>query len=83
MATVRLYRDETEDFDLPAVCMKCGAPATTWKSKTFSWHPPWVYVLILIGLLPFAIVAMVLTKRRTILAPLCARTARATGSGAR
>jgi hypothetical protein len=72
MAAVRLYRDETDEFELPAVCMKCGAQATAWKSKTFSWHPPWVYVLILAGLLPFAVVALALTQRRTLQAPLCA-----------
>jgi hypothetical protein len=57
--------------NLPDVCLRCGAPATLHKSKTFSWHPPWVYVLLIAGLLPFAIVAIVLTKRRRVEAPLC------------
>jgi hypothetical protein len=51
--------------------MKCGADATCERRKTFSWHPGWVNFLILIGILPWAVVAMILTKRMTIYAPLC------------
>ena len=46
--------------------MKCSAPATTRKEKTFSWHPQWVIVLILVGLLPYILVALILTKRRRV-----------------
>jgi len=56
---------------LPAVCLRCGAPASVLKRKTFSWFPGWIYVLLVTGLLPFAIVAIVLTRRRTVEAPLC------------
>jgi hypothetical protein len=69
MANVRL-----SDYDLdtlPDVCMKCGATATVRKSKMFSWHPPWVFVLLLIGLLPFIIVALIMTKRKTVEVPFC------------
>ena len=72
MARVRLSRYEVEEDDLPPVCMRCGAPAVERVSKAFAWHPPWVLVLLIAGLLPFAIVAFVLTKRMTIRAPLCA-----------
>ncbi len=41
------------------------------KKKTFSWYPPWVGVLLLAGLLPFLIVALILTKRCRVMAPLC------------
>ena len=34
----------SEEGDLPEVCIKCGAPATAHKYKTFSWFPGWVYV---------------------------------------
>jgi hypothetical protein len=51
--------------------MRCGAPAAVERTKTFSWHPPWVLALILVGLLPFVIVALVLTKRMTVHAPMC------------
>jgi hypothetical protein len=56
---------------LPRVCMKCGERARTEKVKTFSWYPPWVNALILVGVLPAAIVAMILTRRLTVHIPLC------------
>src|SRR3954447_19514028 len=71
MATVRLTWHEVSEGLLPPVCMKCGAPSTGHAKKTFSWHPPWVIVLILGGLLPWAIVAAILTKRMTVRAPMC------------
>jgi hypothetical protein len=71
MATIHLSGSELDE--LPAVCMRCGAPATVTRDKTFSWHPPWVILLAFIGLLPFVIVALLLTQRVTVTAPLCAR----------
>jgi hypothetical protein len=58
-------------YDLPDLCMKCGAPAMVYKAKTFSWHPGWVYILLFFGLLPFIIVAVIMTKRMTVRVPLC------------
>jgi hypothetical protein len=72
MARVRLGRYEAEEGRLPPVCMCCGAPADLTKAKLFNWHPGWVYALILVGLLPFLIVALVLTKRMRVRAPVCA-----------
>jgi hypothetical protein len=43
------------------------------RSKLFSWHPGWVILLILVGLLAYVIVALVLTKRRRVWTPLCRR----------
>jgi hypothetical protein len=71
MAMVHIERYEANDRLLPPVCMLCGAPAAVQKRKAFAWHPPWVLALILVGLLPFAIVAICLTKRMTVYAPLC------------
>ena len=71
MATVRLGRYEAEEMRLPSLCMKCGAEATGHVRKTFSWQPSWVIILIVFGLLPYVIVALLLTKRMTIEAPLC------------
>lgn len=72
MAIVRLGRYEVEKSQLPPVCMRCGAPAALVKNKNFRWYPSWVNVLILVGLLPYIIVAAILTKRMTVRAPLCA-----------
>jgi hypothetical protein len=71
MATVRLSRYEVEEQLLPAVCLQCGAPATRERRKAFSWYPPWINLLIFVGLIPFLIVALVLTKRMTMHAPFC------------
>jgi hypothetical protein len=71
MGVLRL--DSYEEMrGLPDVCMKCGAPATLRKNKTFSWFPPWIWILFFVcGLLPFVIVALIMTKRRSLSVPLC------------
>lgn len=71
MAVVRLGRHEAEKGALPPVCMRCGAPATLTKAKRFRWYPSWVNILILVGLLPYIIVAAIMTKRMRVAAPLC------------
>ena len=71
MAQLRLGRYEAERGRLPQLCMRCGEPATLAKRKKFSWYPSWVYLLILIHLLIFLIVALILTKRLTVPVPLC------------
>ncbi len=71
MPEVRLYASEADSTRLPPVCMRCGAPATTYDVKKFSWHPPWVYLLILGGLLPLIIVSLIVTKRMTVRGPFC------------
>jgi hypothetical protein len=73
MAKVTIDRRDAEDGYLPDVCMVCGDGGTTPRGKQFSWHPPWVYVLFLGGLVPFVIVAVLLSKRMKIDAPLCPR----------
>jgi hypothetical protein len=71
VASIKLYEDELDRGQLPNVCMKCGAPADTQVRKTFSWCPGWVLVLIFVALLPWLIVTLVLTKRRSVYVPLC------------
>jgi hypothetical protein len=70
MSQVRLDRYEA-DGRLPMVCMRCGEPATVTRSRNMSWCPPWVGVLFLAGLVPYVIVAMILTKRARVQVPLC------------
>lgn len=71
MAKIRLYRDEVRADTLPPVCMRCGAAATVYRGKNFSWNPTWVWFLLLVGLLPFLIVALVTSRRMRVNAPLC------------
>jgi hypothetical protein len=72
MATLRLESYDGDGMDLPDLCMQCGAPSSLRKNKRFSWFPPWIWILLFVcGLLPFAIVALVMTKRRTVNVPLC------------
>jgi hypothetical protein len=72
MAEVELFDTGGDGPDLPDVCMRCGAPATVRLPTVFAWSPPWTYLLLLLGLLPF-FVALVLARRMTVRAPLCAR----------
>lgn len=51
---------------LPPVCLKSGAPATTWLKRNLSWHHPLCYLGLLAGLIPFVIIALVCTKKATI-----------------
>lgn len=71
MPSVKLTDDECSHDLLPKICMFCGQPATTRKQRNFAWHPQWVWVLILAGLLIALIVALVLTKRMTVRVPVC------------
>lgn len=58
---------------LPALCVKCGRPAAGAPvEKTFSWHPPAWYLLILVGLVIYVIVALVVRKTIRVGVPLCA-----------
>jgi hypothetical protein len=72
MATLRLGERPWDEEELPDLCMKCGAPAELYKDKKFSWHPGWVYVLLLVNLLVFVLVALALTRKRRVRVPLCA-----------
>ena len=59
---------------LPDRCVKCNAPAFGKPlRKKYYWHNPWLYVMILLpGLLIYAIVAMIVRKSATIDFCLCA-----------
>jgi hypothetical protein len=57
---------------LPPACVKCGRPSARPLSRSFYWHAPWVYLLILPGLLFYAIVALATRKRMDLQIPLCA-----------
>jgi hypothetical protein len=57
---------------LPPQCIKCCAPIEGKPLKrNVTWHPSWVYILILPGLLIYAIVALAIQEKATIYVPLC------------
>src|SRR5438874_1356496 len=71
MAQVKLGRFEAEEGELPPLCLRCGAPATGFKSLQFSSYPDWSYLLLLLTFWPFLIAAPLLRQRMRVLAPLC------------
>jgi hypothetical protein len=78
MARVRLSRHEVEEGALPFVCLRCGAPATLTRYKTFSWHPNWIDWFLVIGLLCFTplliagvVLSFAMAERMRVPVPLC------------
>ncbi|MBC7785262.1 MAG: hypothetical protein H7144_15610 [Burkholderiales bacterium] len=63
----------TRTCTLPPNCVKCGQHATKFLTKAFYWHSPWLYLLILPGILVYAIVALVLRKQAYLTYGLCAQ----------
>ena len=57
---------------MPDRCIKCNAPANGIRlRRKLSWHPPAYFLLVFIGVLLYAIVAMIASKRATIDVGLC------------
>lgn len=73
MASIRITRCEAQNNLLPPVCVVSGEPTTDVKRHTFRWTPPWVGILILAGLLPYLIVAMITRKDITFDVPIASR----------
>ena len=73
MAKIRVYRREAGGKYFPRVCMKCGREADRDVPNTFTWVPSWVHVLILLGLAPWLIVALVMRKSMAVVVPMCDR----------
>jgi MFS family permease len=61
----------TTSCALPQDCVYCGAPAEKILNRKYYWHPSWVFILILPGLLIYAIVALVLRKKADVQLGLC------------
>jgi hypothetical protein len=74
MANVKMYFRDLDEYELPDVCMQCGAPAEGRKNKMYSWFHPALWLLIFAGLIGWIILAVlssILTKRRKVARPLC------------
>ncbi len=62
----------TPSGELPPRCVKCNADAVQpIKERTVYWHTPWLYVLILISILVYLIVALIARKSARIGPGLC------------
>ena len=60
--------------DFPHRCIKCNEPSTAPRRRCkLSWHSPWLYVLILLALLLYAIVAAIVRKTAVVHIGLCER----------
>jgi MFS family permease len=55
---------------LPDICLLSNQPANRRLTRNLSWHHPAIALTILAGVLVYVILAMILTKRATILLPL-------------
>jgi hypothetical protein len=67
LAVVSLY-----DPRLPDRCVICNQPGNGKRiRRSLLWHPQWVYMTILIGLLIYWIIAAIVQKRATIEHSLC------------
>lgn len=61
------------DARLPDRCLRCNRPATTRLKKTLHWHHPAIYLVILLHILIYAIVALIVRKKLPTEVPLCDR----------
>jgi hypothetical protein len=62
-----------KESDFPDRCVKCAEP-TTWRlERKLSWHPSGWYLLLLLNILLYVIVAMCIRKNAKISVPLCER----------
>ena len=60
------------DAELPDRCVKCNTPANGVKlRRNLYWHHPGLYLLILLNLLIYLIVALIVRKRAKISLGLC------------
>jgi DNA-directed RNA polymerase subunit M/transcription elongation factor TFIIS len=61
----------SKDAQLPYVCIKTNRPAEAWLRRNLHWHNSWIYLLILLSIWIYIIVALIVRKRADILIPLC------------
>jgi len=77
-ATTGIYRDGknlivTRGAELPLICVRCGRPATGGRLlKKYYWHPRWLFILLLPGIIWYVIAALLMRKRMDLAVPLCA-----------
>lgn len=62
----------TKSVELPDRCVKCNAPGDGRRlRRTLYWHHPALYLVILAGVLIYAVVALVVRQQATVVVSLC------------
>jgi hypothetical protein len=62
----------SRNVDLPPRCVRCDAPVSEKPMRVrLSWHSPLAYLGLVGGLLPYVIVALLMTKRLEVHVGLC------------
>ncbi len=61
-----------KECTLPDDCIKCGQPSVVRITRTLSWHTPALYLLIFVGILIYALVALIVRNTAKVALPLCA-----------
>jgi len=56
---------------LPDRCVRCNAPSQKRLPMKYSWHHPGYYALLLLGLIPYVVVALAVSDRAAVSVPLC------------
>jgi hypothetical protein len=56
---------------LPYVCVKTNKPADRWLRRQLYWHSPWIYLLLLISIWVYLIVALIVREKADIQIGLC------------
>jgi hypothetical protein len=75
MAEIKMGRFEIAEYELPDVCLKCGAPARERLFHTFTWTPGWVYAFFMLGPIGIFVIRILINSVRqefTMGVPLCA-----------
>ena len=61
----------TKEALLPNRCIKCNAPADEQLKRKLTWHHPALYLLALVSILIYVIVAVIVRKTATVNVGLC------------
>lgn len=76
-AATGVYRDGKNlivmrGAQLPLICVRCGQAATDGQlRKKLYWHAPWLFILLLPGVIWYAIAALIVRKRMDLDISLC------------
>lgn len=70
------------EASLPHRCIKCNEPAADpTKSRKVYWHSSWLYLLILVNVLIYIVVALIVRKKAVIAPGLCSTHKKRRGIG--